>query len=152
MRMYPAACATHNAIMTFSRCYIALACLACSILSAKISAFVVVSLPQHLKAPTSVCRDHRARRVWCPSGRADVLHSSHAGWGRSSCLSMSDNDDEMEESFGEKAMKERTRAELQELVSEHKIIAFIKVDLGSSLRCRVDVRDRSDCCLWYRCC
>ncbi|CAM9378069.1 unnamed protein product [Sphacelaria rigidula] len=39
---------------------------------------------------------------------------------------MSDNDDGMEESFAAKAMKERTRAELQELVSEHKIIAFIK--------------------------
>lgn len=41
---------------------------------------------------------------------------------------MSD-EDEMEDTFGAKAMQERTRAELQTLISEHKIIAFIKVKL-----------------------
>ena len=40
---------------------------------------------------------------------------------------MSDDFDEDGMSFGEKAMQERTNAELQGMVDSHNIIAFIKV-------------------------
>lgn len=55
-----------------------------------------------------------------------MLNPGRARWVKLA-LSMSDEDG-MEDSFGARAMQERTRAELQKLISEHKIIAFIKVN------------------------
>lgn len=41
-----------------------------------------------------------------------------------------------EDSFGAKAMQERTNAELQEMVSSHNILAFIKVGLVRRRLCK----------------
>lgn len=45
----------------------------------------------------------------------------------SNLFMISSGGDDGGKSFGEEAMRERTNAELQEMVSKHKILAFIKV-------------------------
>lgn len=42
------------------------------------------------------------------------------------------SDDFSGDSFGAKAMQERTKAELQEMVSSHNILAFIKVNTNTT--------------------
>ncbi len=56
------------------------------------------------------------------------------------------SDDFSGESFGAKAMQERTNAEIQEMVSSHNILAFIKVREAYEKSRYVPVDTTTDCC------
>lgn len=89
------------------------------------SAAFAFFVPTSVVGAGSAVAAHRASSVVVGCG--PILNHQRRGEVMKLTLNMSAGEGDDGESFGAKAMRERTNAELQEMVSSHNILAFIKV-------------------------
>lgn len=102
----------------------ALVCMTWSLLNS--SAAFAFLLPASVPGGGNVVAAHHRASSAVVAGCGSILNQ-RSGDMKLTLNVSTEEDDDGGESFGAKAMRERTNAQLQEMVSSHNILAFIKV-------------------------